>query len=194
MANVKVRLKDASNNVLHPETDWSVVLNKPSITVDQTSHVRETWKFGGYIDIDGIWGLTLKSSGDGNEIKVADKNTNNATKSLTDYPINWTALNDRPFDEFLNLENYDGSSVAKSSIANAVFGTYSKVTTAPGNVSTTTMEYPAFAIVSKEVVGINKIKAKRTKGYYLNASGDLVEITDMKNFKGLLDYRKKNNQ
>ena len=31
MANVKVRLKDASNNVLHPETDWSVVLNKPSI-------------------------------------------------------------------------------------------------------------------------------------------------------------------
>lgn len=33
MANVKVRLKDASNNVLHPETDWSVVLNKPSITL-----------------------------------------------------------------------------------------------------------------------------------------------------------------
>ena len=30
MANVKVRLKDASKNVLHPETDWSVVLNKPS--------------------------------------------------------------------------------------------------------------------------------------------------------------------
>ena len=31
MANIKVRLKDASQNVLHPETDWSVVLNKPSI-------------------------------------------------------------------------------------------------------------------------------------------------------------------
>ena len=31
MANIKVRLKDASKNVLHPETDWSVVLNKPSI-------------------------------------------------------------------------------------------------------------------------------------------------------------------
>lgn len=30
MANVKVRLKDASNNILHPETDWSVVRNKPS--------------------------------------------------------------------------------------------------------------------------------------------------------------------
>ena len=28
---VKVRLKDGSNNVLHPETDWSVVLSKPSI-------------------------------------------------------------------------------------------------------------------------------------------------------------------
>lgn len=31
MAYVKVRLKDASNNILHPETDWSVVRNKPSI-------------------------------------------------------------------------------------------------------------------------------------------------------------------
>lgn len=36
MANVKVRLKDASNNVLHPETDWSVVLNKPSIKLQYT--------------------------------------------------------------------------------------------------------------------------------------------------------------
>lgn len=96
MANVKVRLKDASNNVLHPETDWSVVLNRPSITVDQTSHLRETWNFGGYIDIDGVWGLTLKTTGDGNEIKVADKNTNNATKSLTNYPINWSAINGKP--------------------------------------------------------------------------------------------------
>ena len=33
---VKVRLKDGSNNVLHPETDWSVVLNKPSIKLKYT--------------------------------------------------------------------------------------------------------------------------------------------------------------
>lgn len=101
MANVKVRLKDASNNVLHPETDWSVVQNKPSITVDQTSHLRETWNFGGYIDIDAVWGLTLKSSGDGNEIKVADKNTNNATKSLTDYPIKWSAITGKPSGKYV---------------------------------------------------------------------------------------------
>lgn len=31
MSTIKVRLKDASGNVLHPETDWSVVQNKPSI-------------------------------------------------------------------------------------------------------------------------------------------------------------------
>ena len=30
MAITRVKLKDASQNVLHPETDWSVVLNKPS--------------------------------------------------------------------------------------------------------------------------------------------------------------------
>lgn len=27
---INVRLKDAGGNVLHPETDWSVVLNKPT--------------------------------------------------------------------------------------------------------------------------------------------------------------------
>ena len=192
MANVKVRLKDASENVLHPETDWSVVLNKPSITVDQTSHVRETWKFGGYIDIESGYGLTLKAVG--NEIQVADKNTSNATKSLTNYPINWTALNDRPFDEFLNLKN--GSSVAKSSIENAVFGTYSIVTPTSGSDLgvITTMFYPAFVIVSQKAqLGSGSVvtEAKRTKGYFLSANGTLEEITDMKNFKGLLDYRKK---
>ena len=30
MSTIKVRLKDASGNALHPETDWSVVQNKPS--------------------------------------------------------------------------------------------------------------------------------------------------------------------
>ena len=94
MANVKVRLKDASNNVLHPETDWSVVLNRPSITVNQTSHVRETWDFSGYIDIKSGYGLTLKAVG--NEIQVADKNTSDAIKSLTNYPINWSAIKGKP--------------------------------------------------------------------------------------------------
>lgn len=42
MANVKVRLKDASNNVLHPETDWSVVLNKPSIQLKHTDGSHDT--------------------------------------------------------------------------------------------------------------------------------------------------------
>lgn len=42
MANVKVRLKDASNNVLHPETDWSVVLNKPSIKLNHTDGSHDT--------------------------------------------------------------------------------------------------------------------------------------------------------
>lgn len=30
MTTINVRLKDASGNVLHPETDWSVVQNKPT--------------------------------------------------------------------------------------------------------------------------------------------------------------------
>jgi hypothetical protein len=31
MATIKVRLKDASGNILHPETEWSVVKNTPKI-------------------------------------------------------------------------------------------------------------------------------------------------------------------
>lgn len=42
MANVKVRLKDASNNVLHPETDWSVVQNKPSIKLTYNDGSQDT--------------------------------------------------------------------------------------------------------------------------------------------------------
>ena len=100
MANVKVRLKDASNNILHPETDWSVVQNKPSITVDQTSHTRETWSFGGYIDIESGYGLTLKAVG--NEIRITDNNTGNVNKSLKNYPINWSAINEKPSGSYVN--------------------------------------------------------------------------------------------
>ena len=109
MANVKVRLKDASNNVLHPETDWSVVQNKPSITIDQRSHA-ESWYFDGYINIKSGQGLTL--NGAGTEIQVADKNTSNATKSLKNYPINWSAINGKP----------SGTYVGSVTVSNAVSG------------------------------------------------------------------------
>lgn len=109
MANVKVRLKDASNNVLHPETDWSVVLNKPSITIDQRSH-KETWGFDGYIDIICGQGLTLNATG--TEIQVADKNTSGATKSLKNYPINWSAINGKP----------SGAYVSSMTLSSAVSG------------------------------------------------------------------------
>lgn len=93
MANVKVRLKDASNNVLHPETDWSVVQNKPSITIDQRSNA-ETWSFDGHIKIECGQNLTFKAVG--SDITVADKNTNNVTQLLKNYPINWSAINGKP--------------------------------------------------------------------------------------------------
>ena len=93
MANVKVRLKDASGNVLHPETEWSVVQNKPSITVNKTEHA-EIWSFDGHIMIECGQNLALKAPG--SAITVADKNTSNATKSLKDYPINWSAINGKP--------------------------------------------------------------------------------------------------
>ena len=50
MANVKVRLKDASNNVLHPETEWSLVQGKPSIG---KAIFGEEWKTSNTISING---------------------------------------------------------------------------------------------------------------------------------------------
>ena len=43
MANVKVRLKDASQNVLHPETEWSLVQDRPSITISTSNGQKEVW-------------------------------------------------------------------------------------------------------------------------------------------------------
>ena len=98
MANVKVRLKDASDNVLHPETDWSVVQNKPSIIIDQRDHA-ETWYLDGHIEIECGQDLTLKAPG--SEIKVADRYTSGATKLLKDYPINWSAINGKPSGKYV---------------------------------------------------------------------------------------------
>ena len=226
---VKVRLKDGSNNVLHPETDWSVVLNKPSIKLKYTdgSHdtgtdskinaiinlvgdgeAWDTYSNGGksivignshnafgfcgdnskryYTILQSKHSIFIATEGD---IKIGSNATGNKSVSLYDYTINWTALNDRPFDEFFpNLKNHNGSSTAPSSIENAVFGTYYIAT--PGSIPTT-LYYPAFAIVSYKLVG-SALQAERTKGYYLNANGALTEITDMEHFSGLLDHRQNN--
>lgn len=198
MANVKVRLKDASNNVLHPETDWSVVLNKPSIdAVKQNNDVIvERWNAsskGNDVEIDGdvvnIYSrntsLGLESFEDmfltsGASIQIKDGNTQQKYVSLANYPINWSALNmnNGPFKEFLDLNSPDFSSHAKTSIQNAVFGIYSVVS------SNIIFHYPAFAIVSRVAGG----RSNRDAGYYLNSSGNLTKITDMSNFSGFLDY------
>ena len=56
MAIIKVRLKDAGQNTLHPETDWSVVRNKPSIEMSGTG---EEWNIADSISISGLNGLYL---------------------------------------------------------------------------------------------------------------------------------------
>ena len=77
MAIIKVRLKDAGQNTLHPETDWSVVRNKPSIETIEDVHgnVSQKWNAnakGENIEIEGgnvsIYsrdtGISLESSDD----------------------------------------------------------------------------------------------------------------------------------
>ena len=68
MANVKVKLKDASQNVLHPETEWSLVLGRPSI---EMSHTGEEWNIADSITISASNGLYL-TGGSGEHVYVED--------------------------------------------------------------------------------------------------------------------------
>lgn len=56
MADVKVRLRDASKNVLHPETEWSLVQGRPSIG---KTIFGEEWNISNTISITGSKGLYL---------------------------------------------------------------------------------------------------------------------------------------
>ena len=53
---IRVKLKDASQNVLHPETDWSVVQGRPSIG---KAIFGEEWNISNIISITGTSGLYL---------------------------------------------------------------------------------------------------------------------------------------
>lgn len=92
MAITRVKLKDAGENVLHPETEWSLVQGKPSITVG--SNV-ETWDtvsnrggnpanikmYAGTITLTGL-GVNLEA----NVITIKDNVTNDKEVNLVDYP------------------------------------------------------------------------------------------------------------
>lgn len=81
---IKVRLKTLKNGnpeIIHPETDWSIVLNRPSIAVDNNG---ETWSNGSSIRLDG------------NHIYVKDYLRDEVL--LENYPINvkWSAVQYKP--------------------------------------------------------------------------------------------------
>lgn len=119
MATVKVRLKDASGNVLHPETDWSMVKNRPSFNVDSN---RETWgKFGGS-------NISLM----GNDIFVKDY-TRDYAVTLADYPIKWSAISGKP--DYL---------VSKNEMFFGYYSTYTPL----GHNSRPYTEYPAIRLIN----------------------------------------------
>lgn len=83
---IKVRLKTLKNGneeIIHPETDWSIVLNRPSFTVDDNGEK---------------WGKSGSSSIrlDGNRIYVKDYLRDEVL--LENYPINvkWSAVQNKP--------------------------------------------------------------------------------------------------
>ena len=82
---IKVKLKDASQNVLHPETEWSLVQGKPSITVgkDSSGQRSEVWS-SPITRIAGEKLISLVSPQGG--IMINDSVVKKDTR-LADYPI-----------------------------------------------------------------------------------------------------------
>ena len=84
MAIIKVRLKDAGQNTLHPETDWSVVENRPSITISTSNgQKKEVWS-AYTTSVVGINTLYLASPQ--GSVMINDRTVGKNTL-LADYPI-----------------------------------------------------------------------------------------------------------
>lgn len=78
MAIIKVKLKDASQNVLHPETDWSVVQGRPSF---------DRVKNGGNRFFTQKWDAAAKSDNveiDGDVVNIYSKDTSISLESSED--------------------------------------------------------------------------------------------------------------
>ena len=133
MAIIKVRLKDAGQNTLHPETDWSVVENRPAITVGQNSsgQKKETWS----APITSVVGVnTLYLASPQGSIMINDRTVRKDTP-LADYPIKWSAISDKP--KYIPADARD-----------IMFGGYSTVTSDPDGTRYYGMIYPAIRTIN----------------------------------------------
>ena len=176
---IKVELKDKNEKyILHPETEWSAIVDKPSICDDRDDTFIGTTR----TDAIHINATNLKIDLP-YDLNISTSETGGKSVSLADYPVNWNKLNNRPFQEILDLnrDSTAGSSSDKSSVENAVFGVYSEVVGSMGF-----NYYPAFALVKRAADG----HFVRFKGFYLtketDGRGPLAAIDDMTKFTGLL--------
>lgn len=96
MANktIRVRLKKVNDpshpendDILHPETEWSLVEGRPSIN-----------EFRGAMDISPKDQISIEIGGD---ILLKTSDTENKTVSLAWYPIRWDAINGKPRGNYL---------------------------------------------------------------------------------------------
>ena len=175
-----VKLKDGAGNILHPETDWSVIQDRPSIHNEgknvyidpyETIHMEAQDM---HVDLTG-------------DAVISTSETGGTSVSLADYPVNWNKLNNRPFQEILDLNRDSTAELSsdKSSIGNAVFGMYGiRDYTATGLDAY--YYYPAFAVVGRIAGG----PSSRGFGIYLDSKGMMHPISDMANFIGLLETSK----
>lgn len=90
---IKVRLKDASKNVLHPETEWSLVQGRPSITISTSNgQNREVWSAS---TTSVVGANTLYLASPQGSVMINDRTVRKDTP-LADYPIKYSAISGKP--------------------------------------------------------------------------------------------------
>ena len=184
---IKVRLKNIRGNIFHPETEWSAVVNRPSIY----DAANDTYI--GTADTDTVhmeaqdMQVTLRGN-----LTISTSKTNSESVSLDEYPFNWDTLNGNPFKKIVQLMIAAGDKdhLVPNSPLNLIFGTY--------EVTDSTTGFPYYSPAFSAIQTSHKISADLTDnlcdrsqyGYYINEKGYFIRIEDMSKFHGFLEQRK----
>lgn len=166
MATTNVRLKDAAGNVLHPETDWSVVQNKPSISVEPAgTPPNETWDAGDrYMYIKTNQELSIRTPN--NTLKINDSVSKNDVP-LTDYPVKFSALSGKPSMSVDSVEESWSSPGTK------------RISSTGGSIE---VDYNKGVILTSSLNTAIKVNDVNTNGQTVDLSAYPIKNTKMKMF------------
>lgn len=171
MSDSNVILSDKNGNILHPETEWGLILNRPPVDISDEridcaaskNIVVEAQQTGGESKSLRVGGKNMQMSAGQVEISslleeiiAADPNTNNVLTSLSNYPRSTSVLKKIFFNDF-------AFGIVRETIS----------------FSSTVVEYPSIrvktVVTEKNPQGL-PILVTKYQIYYVNGDGNIVKM------------------